>query len=693
MKRLKHILLSPYFISVIPFLIIVIFVPFRFSRYLLKNENVTILQKDTYIWYSDLDDDGQSEKISAFDLNNSTGLTISNYNGVIDQWNLKGNFGFAAKGCLYITGDKEGDGKKEIYVFTIQGDTILLHCISNLNSSSFSIENRVICVAGKGFNGPDPFIIPAEMDDLNGDGTNELIFGIGSGFSHYPRNVYAYYIPEDSLVVSPESSYFIGNILQYDIDDDGKREIIPYGYAACNVTPEKALYHDYSSFLMVLDNNLQFRFKPLEFRGKFSGLTPFVKKTATGNKLAALFNPSSEKMNSTVYFIDSSGLISDSLQLPYFAIDCIKSTDRTNRFDEYLLNVSGIGIALLNSDLKQVKLVSLGINPVIKQLDIDNDGSEEILVPDNENGKLIIYRKGLNNPVSVNADLSGPGGSFISLKTSDKSDPVISVQSGQKVYLLKYSRNPAYPYYYAYYLAIYLSILGFALLIRNIQKDQLKRKYDTEKKLSELQLALVRNQLDPHFTLNVINSIIYSIETSNKRKAGDGLRRFANLYRSLLMSAGSTQSKISEELDFCNDYLLLEKMRFGDRFDFRITVSDDVNRDALIPKLLIQIHAENAVKHGLSDKEKGGLLDINLKMAENTLRIEITDNGIGREESGKLKKISTGKGLVIMDELYSIYNRYYDDKVSSEISDLYNKEGKPAGTRVTITIQGKSEKV
>lgn len=74
-------------------------------------------------------------------------------------------------------------------------------------------------------------------------------------------------------------------------------------------------------------------------------------------------------------------------------------------------------------------------------------------------------------------------------------------------------------------------------------------------------------------------------------------------------------------------------MRFGEKFNFKISVSDSVDKEVLIPKLLIQIHAENAIKHGLSNIEKGGLLNIDLNMIENELRIDVVDNGIGRDKS------------------------------------------------------------
>ncbi len=691
MKPLKKILTSPFFLSLIPFLIIICTIPFDYHKYSIKPESKRTTGNNLYISYEDLDNDGTSEEIIAFVQNNTTAIIISENGAIIDQWNFKGSFDFWFKKCLFITGDKNSDGKKELYVFTLYKDTILLHCISDFRNPGLSIKDRVIAVVGNGIKAPDPFIIPAEMDDLDGDGVKELIFGIGTGFSKYPRNVYAYFISKDSLIVSPESSYFISGILQKDINNDGKKEIIPYGYAASNISPENAKYHDFSSFLMVLDQNLKFLFDPIEFKGRYSGLTPCLFKRNDNLCLAWLHNRISNKSTSTFYFVNNSGLITDSVPLNFYVYNptYTPNGDPGNGLIQVFLKN---GIGLLNSDFKLVKTFPDLIPSNIIQQDFDLDGKQEIVLTDVGKGKIYVYREGFMQDVSVFTDLSSTGPDLISLKIDSKSYPVISVQSGQNQFFFKYGINPAYPFYYLYYAGIYLGILAFALTIINIQKNQIRKKYETEKKISELQLALIRNQLDPHFTFNVINSIIYSVEYSEKELAGEQLRQFANMYRNMLLSAGSTRRTIAEELDFCNNYLLLEKMRFKERFNYNISVSEDIDRNFLIPKLLIQIHAENAVKHGLSSIERGGRLDIELKNVDGVLLIDLTDNGIGRVKSASLGKLSTGKGLETMEELYSIYNKYYNEKVSSQITDLYDPQGNPEGTKVSIRIKKQNDK-
>ncbi len=691
MKNLKNFYSSPYFLSLVPFIIIILLIQNGFKRYLLEIDSSILLPKNFSVWFDDLNNDGSSEKIMTFDQNTSTGITISNDSGIIDQWNLTGNFNFFLKECLFITGDKDNNGRKEVYAFTLSSDSIFMHCISDLKNPVPSIRNRLIAIAGPGLKTPDPFIIPAEMEDLDNDGIKELIFGISSGFSLYPRNVFAYFISKDSLVVSPESSYFIHVILQSDITGDGKREIIPYGYATSNVSPEEAKYHDCSSFLMILDQNLKFLFNPIEFIGKYSGLTPLIRETEHGNSLAMLYTPPAAQTSSTIYYANPDGHITDTIQLTFHATTCLNTTIRNNK-NMFLMVKHNYGIELFNDNFEVIKdLPNKNINTII-QKDYDMDGTNEILIVDNKKSSIIIYREGLTHPAATTITPDENMSCLISIKNNLNSDPIISVQSGQNLFMMRYKKNPGYPYYYLFYLGIYLGVLGFALTIRNIQKNQLRKKYDNEKKISQLQLALIRNQLDPHFTLNVINSIIYSIDNSNRDQAGDQLRRFANLYRNLLLSATSIQRSIEDELNFCNDYLMFEKMRFGEKFNYKIFVSDDVNRNILVPKLLIQLHAENAVKHGLATLKSGGIINISLKNTGNALLIEVIDNGIGREKAGNQIKMTTGKGLELMSELYLIYNKYYNENISSEIVDLYHENGQPAGTKVIIRISKQNEK-
>jgi len=690
MVHFRNVIMSPWVLSILPFILIVLLIHNDFKKYILESEESFILAENSYTRYDDLDNDGTSEMIILIDHHDFTSLAVYGANGIIDQWNFRGGLGFQFIKCLDITGDSNGDGIKEIYMFTLSSDSIFLHCINNIKDSHVQVTERLIAVTGRSDNPPDPFIIPAEMEDLDGDGTKELIFGVGSGFSESPRNVYSYNVAGDSLSVSPESYYYIWKILQTDITGDGTREIVPYGYATSNVTPAEAEFHDYSASLIVLDKNLRFLFSPLQMGGTYSKITPVSGIRGINGSLAFLFNPASSELNSTVYYVDASGKLTDSLHLPFYANDVISTA--SGRKNMILLTVPGRGIGLFNEKFNENKFVDLNGETEIVKDDFDSDGKEEILVFRYNMGSITIFREGLKHRVDLQVPPGETAGFLLSYKRDDISGNVISIQSGRNHYLLKYGKNPFYPFSYLIYLLIYTGFLVFIFFVKKIQEAQIKRRFETEKKISELQMAIIRNQLDPHFTLNAINSVIYTVEHSSTEQAGLHLRRFAGLHRSMLLSAGSTRRTISEELEFCRDYLELEQMRFKGKFEYSIIVADNVDTSILIPKMLIQIHVENSIKHGLAPLNSGGLLNVSIEMELKTLYVTVTDNGIGRERSSGLQKSTTGKGFEIMDELYKIYGRYYNENISSEVHDLNGSDGDPSGTRVVIKIARRNEK-
>jgi hypothetical protein len=678
MKTPGKFLSSPYFLFTIPLVIAVILTAGRFNRFLLETESAVVLPKGGNIYFDDLDGDGIYESLYAFTQENTTGLTIRKNGDIIDQWNFKGTFDFIPKTDLFITGDRNGDGKKEVYVFTLNRDSILLHCISDYVEHDPSLSNRFIAKVGSGRRNPDPSIIPAEMQDLDGDGVKELIFGITTGFSVYPRNVFAYFIEKDSLIMSPESSYFIKGIMQLDITGDGQQEIIPYGYATGNVDPGRAKYHDYSSYLMVLDQDLEFLFEPLEFRVEYSTVTPFTGLSDNDSLLSFLYVPRSLSEGSIVHRINSKGRIIDSIQLGVHAGDCQVLRAKNGRV-YYLMSAFNAGKVLFNSDFVIERVLPGKESCEVLIADLDHDDDDEFVIPDFKRGEISVYRELVSKPVSLSFITEGEDLMLISL-----AGETISLQTGQRHYLFRYRQHPWYPYFYLVYPLFYAAMIGIFITIRTIRRQTV---YDNERRISQLQLALLKNQLDPHFTLNAINSIIYSAEFADKAKTGDQLRAFAGLFRNMLMSSADVQKTIKEELDFCRNYLLLEKMRFGKSFSYEIHVEDNVNLDLMIPKFSIQVHAENALKHGLSGIAEGGKLRILLKNDGNQTIIEVSDNGVGRINSNNESRNTTGKGLATMNELYRIYNRFYDEKISYEIIDLYNEEKKPSGTLVRITLK------
>lgn len=122
------------------------------------------------------------------------------------------------------------------------------------------------------------------------------------------------------------------------------------------------------------------------------------------------------------------------------------------------------------------------------------------------------------------------------------------------------------------------------------------------------------------------------------------------------------------------------------RITFIKNIDPKVNLTMQVPKMMIQSHAENAIKHGLLPKIEQGLLTIDIAENENQLVISIADNGVGRSHASGTSKQSTGVGNQMMREFFVLYQKATGQKISYEIEDLYDENRQPNGTKVHINI-------
>ena len=209
---------------------------------------------------------------------------------------------------------------------------------------------------------------------------------------------------------------------------------------------------------------------------------------------------------------------------------------------------------------------------------------------------------------------------------------------------------------------------------------------EVECHLAELQFRTLRNQLEPHFIFNALNAIGSSIYQNEKEKSYDFLQRFAILIRATLLHADKTYRTLHEEIDFVKNYLDLEQFRFENKFQYSIQIQDGTDLQTLVPKMIVQTFAENAVKHGLVQKTGKGMLTIHVITEKDFMNIMIDDNGIGRTESLKHNTNSTGKGLEIIREYIALFNRFNQNKIYLSINDKLDDSGKVAGTIVAIKL-------
>ena len=208
----------------------------------------------------------------------------------------------------------------------------------------------------------------------------------------------------------------------------------------------------------------------------------------------------------------------------------------------------------------------------------------------------------------------------------------------------------------------------------------------------ELEIQALRSQMNPHFIFNCLNAINRFILGEETEAASDYLTKFSRLMRMIMNHSRHSTITLADELEILRLYLDMERLRFKDAFGYTIVVEDGLDVDEIrIPPLLVQPFVENAIWHGLMHKEERGSLLIIMRAKEDRLTCVIRDNGIGRKRAALLKSKSVEKhksmGLQITAERMALLSGAGESRPFFELEDLYDEEGCPAGTQVTLTIQ------
>jgi tetratricopeptide (TPR) repeat protein len=223
------------------------------------------------------------------------------------------------------------------------------------------------------------------------------------------------------------------------------------------------------------------------------------------------------------------------------------------------------------------------------------------------------------------------------------------------------------------------SVIIFILLLQG-------KKFRGEKNAIQLEQRLLRSQMNPHFIFNALQAIQYYILNHNEKQSVHYLDSFASLTRDVLESSRVEVISLHKELNLLNNYLELQKLRFGDRFDYKIHVSRDVNPNSiLLPPMLSQPFIENAIEHGLSDVESEGRVDVYFAIENSALLMTIIDNGSGIQENGQHKSRAS-LAIEITRERIALLNKKNKRESSFKIEDANPSRTHRKGVKVSFNI-------
>lgn len=204
---------------------------------------------------------------------------------------------------------------------------------------------------------------------------------------------------------------------------------------------------------------------------------------------------------------------------------------------------------------------------------------------------------------------------------------------------------------------------------------------------AEMSQTLLRAQMNPHFVFNamsVIQSYIYENDTVNSSKF---LVNFSRLMRLILENSPKEYIPITTEVEILEKYLVMQKLRFEDRFKFDIHTDDILfEESSLIPPMITQPFIENAIEHGQLHTIEGGFIKVSFVKQDDMLIITIIDNGIGRKGSRMKKKSSAHKSMAMDITSERIKNLNKKNKTDgSLVVEDYNKTLE-TGTKVVISL-------
>ncbi len=179
---------------------------------------------------------------------------------------------------------------------------------------------------------------------------------------------------------------------------------------------------------------------------------------------------------------------------------------------------------------------------------------------------------------------------------------------------------------------IFSGIMGYAIVILSyylhIYSCDLREKHDKElllqRSLKEVEISLLRSQINPHFLFNSLNSIS-SLTMVDSTRAQEMVVKLSDYLRYTVSQEKTNFVSVTKEIENIHRYLEIEKVRFGSKLQYRFVVEDDA-LDADIPAMILQPLYENAIKHGVYESTEPILVETKVYMEEGVLIVSIKNN-------------------------------------------------------------------
>ncbi len=692
-RHLLRFLINPLLLALPMTLIVVYFLSGFFSKYTIEQPEIKPFSiEDAVFLYNDLDGNGNSDEVYFFTntQGNATAYAKLDQGAILGQWNMNGVF-LSMKSCGLV--DVDQDGKAEIVMLYFRNDSAFLSVFNPLNPENL-FRSGIFIDTLRFRNAPNDFFFSNfHIQDLNDDTHPEIIFSISAGFNLYPRKLYAYDLHNDTVIRSTYLANQIdmpSDLVFSDLDNDGTLEIVVGNFAPGNMKSfDKSSLHDHSSWLIILDHKLQIYAPPVEFKATPSYVFSHIIHSEGKTMVLSFFNnTSSNEQPSSISLYDpiQKIIIRQVFLDGYYHLRLIES--KCSASNAVVYNHKG-EVFSIGSDLQLKQIGNLNkktTQVILAEIDVDGCGEKELILQDKEYKGFYVIRNDLTNPVFLSIP-GEPANQFfkaIELRRNYQTYG-LALQIEDNSYKISYKKNRLHMLRWTVYLSIFILLATTYQLSLTYFRNQLKKDYEKDKLIAELKLKSIRNQLDPHFTFNALNTIASALYKEDNKTAYTYFAKFSKLMRTSMLYSDKIVRLLNEEIDFTLQYLEIEKFRFRNKFNYEFDVDQDVDLTCEVPRMIIQTYADSAIANGLMHRVDGGMLLIAIKEHADHLEIRVTDNGVGIEKSKEYNKEKAFKSAKLMDEFIDLINGMNTSKISVKMYDLKENDV-VAGTEVLIVI-------
>ncbi|WP_417290683.1 tetratricopeptide repeat protein [Corallibacter sp.] len=363
--------------------------------------------------------------------------------------------------------------------------------------------------------------------------------------------------------------------------------------------------------------------------------------------------------------------------------------------DQYYIATSYLNLGLVNLKLNNLKNVEKNLNTALniaEKYNLKSSKIETYKTLSEYNNEVGNYKEALNyykkyieldNTLTNERNLQYVNDLIIKYESEKKNNQIKALANENELVKIRLAQNKR---------VLILCLVGIALIGAILFILYRQHQLRNEKKIITLEQEMLRNQMNPHFIFNSLNSIKLYIINNEKENAVYYLNKFSKLIRKILIASTEKEISLENELETMTLYMNIENIRFSNKIHYNVIIDENVSLSNIkVPSLILQPFLENALWHGLSSKN--GEKKISLQVSKNSnkyVTISITDNGIGRVASQKIKSQSKlqrkSVGLNITKARLDNFSKNLNAQYSIQIEDLYSDNNTPTGTKVIVKI-------